>query len=155
MFRKVKQANRSNSPYLPELIWASFEHLKWAVQQLTQDAHSVPAVPASSSGSSGKGQKGNWMWWRSCVGIANPAGHGCSRAGRGREGWSLKGGYTSFCVSETFSTSKWGDCQAFSPPPVLTLVTLWGWASCTATWRYRLRGFLNGAWETSGEGLIG
>lgn len=97
---------------------ASFEHLKWVVQQLAQDAHSVSMVPASSSGSvsSGKGQKGNWMW--SCVGIANPAGHECSRAGE-----ALKGGYTSSYVSETFSASKRRDCQAFTPPPVLTPVT--------------------------------
>lgn len=50
VFRKVEQTNGSSSPYLLQLIWAPLEHLKWTVQQLTQEAHSVSAVPAVSIG---------------------------------------------------------------------------------------------------------
>lgn len=63
VFRKVKLANRSSSPYLWELRQVSFEHPTWTVQKLTQEAHSVSVVPAVSNGSVlvGKGWRGDQM----------------------------------------------------------------------------------------------
>lgn len=61
VIRKVNWANRSSGLYLLDLRWASFEHLKWTVQQLTQETHSLTISGACSfhwlKSHQGKGRK--------------------------------------------------------------------------------------------------
>lgn len=60
MSRKDRQTNtEAAGPYLLELLSASFEHLQWTVQQLTQEAHSASVKPqiALAPSCPGKGRK--------------------------------------------------------------------------------------------------